>query len=118
MSDDENKPVDLKQFKRRRAMAAHNEAYKQLTETIWRELFALWARYADEAPKLPDTPDGLRLSADADAVFSELLQDLISLAQAHGADNEDIIECLCSLAITCCEPKGRLYELLYQASNC
>jgi hypothetical protein len=116
-SDDENKPIDLKQFKRRRAMASHNVARKKLTETTWRELCALWARYAGEAPKLPDTPSGLRLYADADAIFSVLLEDLISVAQAHGVNNEDIIEILCSFAIVLCEPKGRLYELLDLASR-
>jgi hypothetical protein len=120
MSNEENKTIDLKQFKRRRTMAEYvqyNKATEQLGETMWEELRALWARYADEAPKVPITPDGLRMSGDADAVFSVLLKDLILLTQIKGADSEDIIAILCLSAFVHCPPEGRLYELLGRASG-
>jgi hypothetical protein len=111
MVNDDDKVVDLKQFKRRRSF----EADRQLKEAIWEVLVAVWAKYAEEASKVPPTPEGLSLATDPGAIFLTLLGDLVSLAQAHGADNEDLIEILCLAALTHCEPKGRLYELLDRA---
>jgi hypothetical protein len=120
MSDDEKKPVDLKQFeqrRQRRAMAAYDEALEQFTEATWRGLCALWERYADEAPKVPKVDGLVWLLGDPDAVFNELLLKLISLAQARGVDNKVIIECLCHSALTECEPEIRLEKLLDRATN-
>ena len=57
MSDNnENKPVELKQFKRRRTMDAFSKADDQLRATMWHELCALWGKYTDEAARVPATP--------------------------------------------------------------
>jgi hypothetical protein len=123
MTDETAAPVDLKDFKRRREMTAHEEAREKLRETMWQDLCALWTRYAAEAPKVPKVPkvplEGgltLGLSGDAAAVFCTLLEDLVSLAEAQGVDNGEMFYWLCSAALNC-KPEGRLRELLGRAIN-
>jgi hypothetical protein len=113
-NDDEKKPIDLQQFKRRRIMAAHNEAYDKLRETMWQELVALWAKYAEELAKVPPSAGGLQESAEPNAIFSRVLSDLVSLAQAHGVDNEHILLDMLCLSLLECKPKGRRLEELLQ----
>jgi hypothetical protein len=116
-----DKPVDLKNFKHRRAMTAHEKAADQLRETMWQKLCELWAHYATEAPKVPKVPlaEGLTLqrSGDAGAVFLTVLDDLVSLAQAQGVDNGEILYWLLSNALCEGDPEGRLRELLARALN-
>jgi hypothetical protein len=116
-NDDDNKPVDLKEFRRRKGCATFSDAAEQFDETIWQETGALWARCANEATRVPESPHGLAMSGDPDAVFSRLLENLVMLAQAQGVENDDILEMLLSHAITECKPTGRLYELLHKASD-
>ena len=61
------------------------EASKRFTETMQRELDALWARYADDLRRESgrDFGDG----DFSDEIFSRLLQDLIWVARTHRADN-------------------------------
>jgi hypothetical protein len=61
------------------------EASKRFTETMMRELDALWARYADDLRRESqmDFGDGYL----SDEIFSRLLQDLILVARTHRADN-------------------------------
>ena len=109
MSD--NEPVNLEEFRRRRAMAAqaHNEACKQLSERTWQELCALWERYTDELQKLPDNP-GQPLSANA--VFIVLLRKLLLLPQIHRADDNLILDYLLAYVMDQYNPRGRVRKLL------
>ena len=61
------------------------EASKRFTETMTRELDALWARYADDLRR----ESGRDFGDDdfSDEIFDRLLQDLIWVARTHGADN-------------------------------
>jgi hypothetical protein len=105
MSDDE-KPVDLEEFKQRRVKTAR----EQLHDTMWQELCALWERSADGARTLPDNPEGKPLSANA--LFIVLARDLIRLAQLQGADNDLIFDHLLAYALDECKSEGRQRELL------
>jgi hypothetical protein len=105
MNDDE-KPVDLEQFKRRKLTAAQ----EQLRDTMWQELCALWERSAEEARTWPDNPKGKPLSANA--LFIVLARDLIRLAQLQGADNDLIFDHLLAYALDECKSEGRQRDLL------
>jgi hypothetical protein len=61
------------------------EASKRFTETMMRELDALWARYADDLRR----ESGIDFGGDrfGDEIFSRLLQDLILVARTHRAGN-------------------------------
>ena len=61
------------------------EASKRFTETMRRELDALWARYADDLRResMIDFGD----DDFSDEIFSRMLRDLILVARAHRADN-------------------------------
>ena len=61
------------------------EASKRFTETMRRELDALWARCADDLRRESgiDFGDGYL----SDEIFSRMLQDLILVARTHRADN-------------------------------
>jgi hypothetical protein len=107
MNDDE-KPIDLEQFKRR-ITAAH----EQLRDMMWQELCALWERSADEARTWPDNPEGKPLSANA--LFIALSLQLIRLAQKQGADNDLMVDHLLAYAVDACEPKGRQRDLIEHA---
>src|SRR6516162_9926617 len=80
MSD--NEPVDLEEFRRRRAMAAqaHNEACKQLSERTGQELCALWQPHPDEPHQSPDNP---RQLLSVNAAFIVLFRNLLLLALIH-----------------------------------
>ena len=108
MSDDE-KPVDLEEFKQRRVKTAR----EQLHDTMWQELCALWERSADGARTLPDNPEGKPLSANA--LFIVLARDLIRLAQLQGADNDLIFDHLLAYALDECKPTGRQRDLIERA---
>jgi hypothetical protein len=108
MSDDEN-PIDLEQFKRRKLTAAH----KQLSDMMWQELCALWNRSADAARTWSDNPEGKPLSANA--LFIALSHQLIWLAQAQGADNDLMVDYLLAYALDECKPKGRQRDLIERA---
>jgi hypothetical protein len=85
MTDDDTRPVNLKEFKARRYSAAYNKAYDQFCETARQGLLALWAKCAAEpAPH----------AAELLGIFDRLLNDLVKLAQEHGADNKTIRELL------------------------
>ena len=117
MSDD--KPVDLKQFKRRRAISAYDKVREGIDAKTWQGLRTLWQGYADgvaNAPEVPDFDYGRR-SDNPRAVFSVLLGELVSLAQAFEVDDNDIIDTLLLAALTQCEPEGRLHELIDRAWN-
>jgi hypothetical protein len=108
MSDDEN-PIDLEQFKRRKLTAAQ----EQLRDTMWEELCALWVRSAEEARTWPDNPKGKPLSGNA--LFIVLSRQLIWLAKAQGADNDLMIDYLLAYALDECKPTGRQRELIERA---
>jgi hypothetical protein len=108
MNDDEN-PVDLEQFKRRKLTAAQ----EQLRDTMWQELCALWARSAEEARTWPDNPKGKPLSGNA--LFIVLQLQLIWLAQSQGADNDLMVDYLLAYALDACKPKGRQRDLIERA---
>ena len=108
MSDDE-KPVDLEEFKQRRVKTAR----EQLHDTMWQELCALWARSAEEARTWPDNPKGKPLSGNA--LFIVLSRQLIWLAQAQGADSDLMVDYLLAYALDVCKPKGRQRELIERA---
>jgi hypothetical protein len=115
-SDDNNKPISLKDFARQRATKVHDDAYARFREAMWQDLCALWIRYAEGTETLP-AAGKLQRSAEPEAVFGNLLGHLISLAQASGVDNEEVMDCLLIEALSQCEPKGRLRHLLHKASN-
>jgi hypothetical protein len=107
MSDDE-KPVDLEEFKRRRAMAYNDEAYEELGKSVCEDLCALWDRLADESRKL-------QRPKSADSIFYFMSSVLILLAQKHQVDNDLIIICLLLSALEDCKPKDKVYELIVHA---
>ena len=76
LGDSRKREAKLKEFE---------EASKRFTETMRRELDALWARYADDLRRESgrDFGDG----DFSDEIFSRLLQDLIWVARIHRADN-------------------------------
>jgi len=83
------------------------EASKRFTETMQRELDALWARYADDLRRESgrDFGDG----DFSDEIFSRLLQDLIWVARTHRADNIIAVlkECAVAGPITLTEDQVR-----------
>ena len=83
------------------------EASKRFTETMQRELDALWARYADDLRRESeiDFGDGYL----SDEIFSRMLQDLIWVARIHGADNIIAVlkECAVAGPITLTEDQVR-----------
>jgi hypothetical protein len=116
MSDEENKPINLKDIKHA-ARDKRDRTYKQTEDALWQNLCEVWDAHASGVAKLPRVPGDLYRSDNPDAVFSVLLENLISLAQAQQVDNEDILEIMVSLASADCEPKGRVEELLDRAFN-
>jgi hypothetical protein len=108
MNDDE-KPVDLEQFKQGKLTAAQ----EQLRDTMWQELCALWERSAEEARTWPDNPKGKPLSGNA--LFIVLSRQLIWLAQAQGADSDLMVDYLLAYALDECKPKGRQRDLIERA---
>ena len=92
-SDDENKPVDLGQFRHRRAMTAYKTESDKLRSAAWAALNDLWNEWAEGLPKVP-CPGKVGLSSDPGVIFFEVLLDLMWLAQVHGADKEDIRQSL------------------------
>jgi hypothetical protein len=108
MNDDE-KPIDLEQFKRLKLTAAQ----EQLRDTMWQDLCALWERSAEEARTWPDNPKDKPLSANA--LFIVLSRQLIWLAQAQGADNDLMVDYLLAYVLDECKPTGRQRNLIERA---
>jgi len=85
----------------------HFEASERFTETMRRELDALWARYADDLRRESgiDFGDGYL----SDEIFSRMLQDLIWVARIHRADNIIAVlkECAVAGPITLTEDQVR-----------
>ena len=99
-SDDENKPVDLGQFRHRRAMTAYKTesdaaiaARNDLRSAAWATLNDLWNEWAEGLPKVPCVGQ-VGLSSDPGVILMDVLLDLMWLAQVHGADKEDIRQSL------------------------
>jgi hypothetical protein len=109
----ENKPVNLSQFRQ----AAYTKSVDKIDDKVWQDLCTLWGDYANSVSTMPTLRDGFRRSESADAVFSVLLDDFVSLAQAKGVSNESIIWDSLSSALIQCEPEGRLHELIDRAWN-
>ena len=83
------------------------EASERFTETMRRELDALWARYADDLRRESQMDFG---DDDlSDEIFSRLLQDLIWVARTHRADNIIAVlkECAVAGPITLTEDQVR-----------
>lgn len=117
MSNHDDTPIDLKQFKRKRAIAARNKAVDAIDAKTWKDLCALWQNYANGVANAPDVPNLPRESHHPSAVFITLLGELVSLAQALKLDDSDIIDSLLLTALTHCESEGRLHELMDRAWN-
>jgi hypothetical protein len=95
--DDESKPVDFRQVRHERAVAAYFRESDKLRSASWAALCDLWDGLADGLSKVPSVPvDGgqVELSTDPDVIFGEILLDLTWLAQANGADKKDIAQSL------------------------
>jgi hypothetical protein len=112
MSDDDNKIVDLKAHKR----VKHNKVDDLTMRKTWRALANVWDTYATDVGSR-QVPGELNLSDAASAVFSVLIEQLVSMAKVMEIENDEILEMLLTLAILECEPKGRLYELINKAAN-
>jgi hypothetical protein len=107
MSDVENKTIDFKQTRHARAMAAYTRESERLASATWWALNDLWNALAEGLPEVPGMPfdkeDGthggeLKLSGDPGVVFERVLLGLVTLAQAHGVDNEEIVQSLVNMA--------------------
>ena len=92
-SDDENKPVDLEQFRLSRTMTAYKTEYHKLRSAAEAALNDLWNEWAEGLPKVPRVGQ-VGLSSDPGVIFLDVLLDLMWLAQVHGADKEDIRQSL------------------------
>ena len=95
--DDENKPVDFRQARHERAVAAYFREVDKLRSATWFALCDVWDGLAEGQAKVPSVPvDGGQagLSNDPGVIFADILFDLTWLAQINGADKEDIKQSL------------------------
>jgi hypothetical protein len=99
--DDENKPIDFKQARHERAVAAYFREVDKLRSAAWFALCDVWDAWAEGQAKVPSVPvDGGQagLSNDPGVIFADILFDLTWLAQINGADKEDIAQSLVDAA--------------------
>jgi len=112
MTDDDDKIVDLRTFKRK----SRAKADDQTMDKLWAALWAVWVDYAEQVSGR-QAPSELCLSGNPSAVFVTLAGELVAMAKAQNIEDNYILDTLLSLALIECEPKGRLYQLLNKAEN-